>query len=99
MPITMSVTEIKDKLTPIFDAYGVQRATLFGSIAKGTATEHSDLDLMVDSGLKGLRFVGLMEAIRSAVLLPIDLLDVSHIEKGSRIEREIRETGVVIYEK
>ena len=99
MPEVQTVLEIKNKLTPIFDAYGVRSATLFGSIAKGTATEKSDLDLMVDSGLKGLRFVGLMEAVRSAVLLPIDLLDVSHIEKGSRIDREIRETGVVIYEK
>ena len=99
MPGVQTVSEIKDKLTPIFNAYGVQRATLFGSIAKGTATENSDLDIVVDSGLKGLRFVGLMEAVRSTVLLPVDLLDVSHIEKGSRIDREIRETGVVIYEK
>lgn len=99
MSRVQTVSEIKDKLIPIFDAYGVHSATLFGSVAKGTATENSDLDLLVDSGLKGLRFVGLMEAVRSAVLLPIDLLDVSHIEKGSRIDREIRETGVVIYEK
>ena len=99
MPAASTVSEIKARLTPVLDAYGVQSATLFGSIAKGTATENSDIDLLVDSGLKGLRFVGLMEAIRSAALLPIDLLDVTHIEKGSRIEREIRETGVVIYEK
>lgn len=43
----LTVVEIKMKLTPIFDAYGVQSAILFGSIAKGTATERSDLDLMV----------------------------------------------------
>lgn len=49
-----TIAEIKTKLIPIFDAYGVQSATLFGSIAKGTATERSDLDLLVDSGLKGL---------------------------------------------
>ena len=99
MPGVQTIAEIKDKLAPVFDLYGVQRATLFGSIAKGTAVENSDLDLMVDSGLKGLRFVGLMEAVRNAVLLPIDLFDISHIEKGSRIDREIQETGVVIYEK
>jgi len=95
----LTVEEIKTKLIPIFEAYGVQSATLFGSIAKGTATERSDLDLMVDSGLKGLRFVGLMDAVQNAVLLPINLLDISHIEKGSRIDREICETGIVIYER
>ena len=93
------IQEIKRRLTPVFDQYNVQSAPLFGSVAKGTATDHSDVDLLVDSRLKGLRFVGLMEAVRAALLLPVDLLDVTHIEKGSLIDREIRDTGVVIYEK
>ena len=99
MPGVQTVFEITNKLTPVFDAYGVKSAILFGSIAKGTATENSDLDLMVDSGLRGLQFVGLMEAVRSAVLLPVDMFDITHIEKGSRIDCEIQKTGVVIYEK
>lgn len=37
----LTVEEIKTKLIPVFDAYGVQSATLFGSIAKGTATGRS----------------------------------------------------------
>ena len=93
------IQEIKRRLTPVFEQYNVQRATLFGSVAKGTATENSDVDLLVDSRLKGLHFVGLMEAVHAALLLPVDLLDVTHIEKGSLIDREIRDTGVVIYEK
>ena len=93
------IQEIKRRLTPVFDQYNVQSAMLFGSIAKGTATENSDVDILVDSRLKGLRFVGLMESVRAALLLPVDLLDVTHIEKGSLIDREIRDTGVVIYEK
>ena len=46
----------------VFDRYGVTWAVLFGSIAKGTATPKSDLDLLVQSDLKGLKFVGLIEA-------------------------------------
>ena len=99
MTETLNVDMIKNKLRPIFDAYGIRRATLFGSSAKGTATQNSDIDILVDSGLKGLRFVGFLEALQSAVKLPVDLLDIRHIEKNSRIEREIQETGVVIYEK
>ena len=93
------VQEIQRRLSPVFDAYGVQRAVLFGSVVKGTATEKSDVDLLVDSRLKGLRFVGLLEAVHAALLLPVDLLDVTHIETGSPIDREIRTTGVTIYEK
>ncbi len=99
MARTYTIAEIQNKLMPVLEAYGIHSATVFGSIAKGKATEHSDLDLLVDSGLKGLRFVGFVEAVRSALLLPVDVLDVRHIEKNSKIEDEIRKTGVRIYEK
>lgn len=99
MSKVQTINELKGKLTPIFDAYGVQSAILFGSLAKGTATAQSDIDLLVDSHLKGLRFVGLMEDVRRAAEMPVDLLDVTHIEKGSPIDREIQSTGVMIYEK
>ena len=91
--------EIQRQLAPVFDAYGVHSAVLFGSFAKGTAKETSDVDLLVDSGLRGLRFVGLIEAVHEALSLPVDLLDVTHIEAGSPIDREIASTGVKIYEK
>ena len=97
--MTHNVSDIQTALTPVFDDYGISRAVLFGSIAKGTATEKSDLDLLVDSKLHGLKFVGFMEAVCQAVGMPVDVLDVSHIEKGSRIDREISSTGVTIYEK
>ena len=91
--------ELRDILLPVFDRYGVRRAVLFGSYGKGTATERSDVDLMVDSGLRGLRFVGLLEDIRCTVGKDVDLFDVTHIESGSRLDREIRDTGVTVYEK
>ena len=94
-----NVSDIQTALTPVFDDYCISRAVLFGSIAKGTATEKSDLDLLVDSKLHGLKFVGFMEAVCQAVGMPVDVLDVSHIEKGSRIDRELSSTGVTIYEK
>lgn len=94
-----SIPQVRDLLSPVFRRYGVSRAVLFGSVANGTARETSDLDLLVDSRLHGLRFVGLVEAIRQAVKMPVDCFDVSHIEPDSRIDREIRDTGVMIYEE
>ncbi len=94
-----TLAELKNILTPIFDAYGVQRAVLFGSYGKGTATESSDVDLLVDSGLRGLRFVGMLDAIQASISKDVDLFDVTHIEPGSLIEREIQRTGVAFYEK
>lgn len=97
--MTRNVSELQAVLTPVFHRYGISRAVLFGSLAKGTATEKSDLDLLVDSNLRGLKFVGFMDAVRQAVGMPVDILDVSHIEKDSRIDREIASTGVTIYEE
>ena len=86
-------------LAPVFTAYGISCAGLFGSVAKGTATEKSGLDLLVDSKLQGLKFVGFMEAVRQAVGMPVDIFDVRHMEKDSKTDREISSTGVTIYEE
>lgn len=94
-----SISDIQTVLTPVFDSYGISCAVLFGSRSRGTATEKSDLDLLVDSHLRGLKFVGFMEAVRQVTGIPVHIFDVSHIEKNSKIEREIRATGVTIYEK
>ena len=97
--MAQSIADLTAVLTPVFHDYGITRAVLFGSIAKGTATDKSDLDLLVDSKLRGLRFVGFMEAVRRASGMSVDVFDVAHIESGSKIEQEILATGVTIYEK
>lgn len=97
--MSQTISDIQTALSPVFDQYGISRAVLFGSVAKGLATDKSDLDLLVDSRLRGLKFVGFMDAVRRAVGMPVDILDVTHIEKGSKIDREITSTGVTIYEK
>ena len=94
-----NISDIRAALEPVFEDYDISRAVLFGSLAKGTATEKSDLDLLVDSRLRGLRFVGFMEAVRQAVGMPVDIFDMTHIERGSKIEHEIHDTGVIVYEK
>ena len=94
-----SIDAIRTKLAPVFRAYNVNRAVLFGSMARGTATNKSDIDLLVDTDLRGLSFVGLIEDIRAAAGMPVDVFAPSHIERGSPIDREIRATGVTVYEK
>lgn len=90
---------LQTELRPVFVSYGIKKAVLFGSVSKGTNTENSDIDIMVDSNLKGLKFLGFLESIKQVVGADIDLIDVSHIEKDSAVEKEIIKTGKVIYEK
>ncbi len=91
--------EIIRVLRPVFQNNHSRRAVLFGSFAKGTQTPNSDIDIMVDSGLHGLAFFGLLQDVCDAVGKNVDLIDVYQIKKGSNIEREINRTGVTIYEQ
>ena len=97
IPSIYSVSELKSTLRPVFEQYGVRSAVLFGSYAKGKASARSDVDLLVDSGLRGLAFFGLLEGVASALSVPVDMIDVTQIEKDSEIEREIRKSGVRIF--
>ena len=92
--------ELRCRLTPVFQRNNVKKAVLFGSYSKGCPTEKSDVDLLVDSGLHGLKFVGLIEDVREALNgIEVDLFDYAHIQPDSQIEREILDTGVLLYEK
>lgn len=97
MDTVYSINELKTALKPVFSQYGIRSATLFGSYAKGSANTRSDVDILVDSGLKGLQFFGLLESVSSALQIPVDLIDVTQLEAGSEIAREIKRTGVPIY--
>lgn len=97
--IIYSIKEMRQILFPIFSKYDVSKAILFGSYAKGCADSKSDVDILVDSKLRGLQFVELLEDVRTVVGKEVDLFDVTHIDRGTQIEREIVDTGVMIYEK
>lgn len=99
MSCVYTVPQLREILTPVFDRFSIRRAVLFGSYGKGIADEKSDVDLFVDSGLRGLRFVGFLDDVQRAVNKEVDLLDVTHVQPGSAIDKEIRETGVLLYEK
>ncbi len=99
MNATITTQNIADMFFPIFKAYDINRAILFGSVAKGTNNSQSDIDIFVDSQLKGLKFVGLLEELKNAAERDIDLINSTHIESGSAVDLEIQKTGVVIYEK
>jgi len=93
------LSEIKRRLEPVFTASGVKTAILFGSYAQGQATNDSDIDILVDSGLRGLDFVGLIEYVREALQKNVDLIDVHYLDSSSPLNQEVTNTGVLIYEK
>ncbi len=45
-----TITDIQHRISPILKRYDVKEAYLFGSYARGEATEHSDIDIRIDKG-------------------------------------------------
>ena len=86
-------------LKPVFERNGSNRAVLFGSFAKGEQDDTSDIDILVDSGLHGWDFFGLLEDICETVDRQVDLIDTRDLQKNSPMEDEILNTGVLIYER
>lgn len=93
-----TVAQLQGLLAPVFRKNKIRKATLFGSYSKGEATVNSDIDLLVDSGLHGLSYFGLVDDICELLDCDVDIIDVQDVSPDSRVDREIRNTGVVIYE-
>ncbi|MEG0584936.1 MAG: nucleotidyltransferase domain-containing protein [Christensenellaceae bacterium] len=95
----LTVEKIKEVIAQIAPQYAIASVVLFGSYAKGCATEKSDVDLLIDSNgsIKGIEFFGLLEAISERFDERVDLIEKSQIMQGSPIYNEIQGTGVIVY--
>ncbi|KTE90035.1 nucleotidyltransferase [Desulfitobacterium hafniense] len=99
--MSMDVAEIKDKLFPIFEAAPIYQAILFGSFAQNKATDSSDVDIVIDSRgeLLNIKFYGVLEDITQTLGRKVDLFEISEIRPGSPIDYEIRQQGVLLYDR
>lgn len=96
-----NIEEIKEILSGILEDQPVYQVILFGSYAKKQATKESDIDLIIDtkSQLKGFALLKLICKIQDKLQKKIDGFEKYEIESDSLIDKEIKKTGVVIYEK
>lgn len=96
-----TINEIKKILNEVLQDKPVYKVILFGSYAKKQATKNSDVDLLIDtkSSLKGFALIKLICEIEEKLQKNIDGLEKYEIEENSLIDREIKDTGVVVYEK
>ena len=96
----LTIDVIKKELTTLFDNQYkdiVEFCYLFGSYAKGYATESSDVDLCVSSSLTGLDFVGLSEDIRNVLHKKVDLIRFNTLNNNLNLINEIMKDGIKIY--
>ena len=89
--------DIKRKCAKVFANHEVNFCYLFGSYAKGKATPVSDVDLLISANVKGLKFYGLVEEIRTALHKKVDVLDMNQLKDNIELTEEILKDGIKIY--
>ena len=95
----LSFLTIKEKVQEIAKDYDIEKIFLFGSYVKGEANEQSDVDIYMESDLFGLSYFEFAEILRTKLHKRIGLLSNKTIEKMSDVYNEIKNTGVLIYER
>lgn len=93
----LTLEVIKKICTDILKEYNVEYMYLFGSYAKGNATETSDVDLLVSMPVNGLAFYELIETLREKLRKKVDLLDIAQLNNNPKLVQEILKDGVKIY--
>ena len=93
----LTTEQIRMCCKEILDAYQVEYCYLFGSYAKGKATEQSDVDLLISTKETGLRFYEIAERLRECLHKKVDLLDVKQLVNNETLIDEMLKEGIKIY--
>ena len=96
----LSIEEIKSYIIPVVEKYPVEKVTLFGSYARGDASNTSDVDLVVESGgkMRNSKIFTLGGDLLAALPVRVDVYDILEIKESSPLYNSIREDGIIIYE-
>ncbi|WP_445665595.1 nucleotidyltransferase family protein [Fodinibius sp. AD559] len=73
--------EIKKKVRPILEKYGIKKAGVFGSTARGEA-EGNDVDLLVkiDKKISLLDFIGIQQELEDELGMKVDLVEYDSLK-------------------
>lgn len=83
-------------ITSFANRHNVEKIVLFGSRAKGTHTERSDIDIAIHGGDFDGFYWDIKENVHS--LLSFDIVELGD-DASDDLKKEIEKDGITIYEK
>ncbi|MDR2428770.1 MAG: nucleotidyltransferase family protein [Candidatus Margulisbacteria bacterium] len=93
-----SVSDIKSRIASVADKYGIGRAFLFGSYARGEATPQSDIDICIEKGQLRtlLELSGFYQDLEKTLQRKVDVVTMDGLDNN--FKDEIKKEFVLIYE-
>ncbi len=93
----LTIESIRRKCSDVLEQYDVAFCYLFGSYAKGKETPVSDVDLLISTDVKGLKFYGMVEELRTKLRKRVEVLDMNQLKDNMELTEEILKDGIKIY--
>lgn len=94
---------VRTTVRPIFDSWDIKRAWLFGSVARGTQTKGSDVDLSVElleDARIGFGIVRLQDELEEALGVDVDIHTVPDPKRTNpAFMRNYEASRVLVYER
>ncbi len=92
----LTVDGIKEICRSVFSGKDISYCYLFGSYAKGKATETSDVDLLISTSVTGVMFFDLVEELRESLRKKVDVLNQDQLKDNVELVNDILKFGIKI---
>ena len=94
----LSIPRIRECIAPVCKKYPIRKAYLFGSYARGDATEKSDVDLRIEGDIKSFFMLGgIYSELSDALGTELDLL--SRLPESEAFKENLKKDEVLLYER
>jgi len=93
----LTIEKIKMRSQSVLSNYDIEYCYLFGSYAKHSANETSDIDLLISTTVTGMDFYGLVEELRETLKKKVEVITLSSLEENPSLINEILKDGIRIY--
>ena len=89
----LTIEEIKAKIRPVAEEFGLKRVSIFGSYANGTQTEESDVDFIIEFKKERPTYFDIFDVkdgFANATQKKVDVIRPNGLEKSYlKIKKEV----------
>lgn len=95
---TFTVDDIRKAVRPLLKKYDAEGAVLFGSYADGTATDESDIDILLISAapIKPFKIFAFAAELKKRTGKQVDAYGQHELVDGGMLQAEISQHGVAL---